>query len=106
MEAWHAVSVVSAQPGEIQGEEDKKQRRWHFLAAASRTDMIMISRPDIYHCGYYYCYLLLMIVYVGIGRASFLINIVRFDLGRATSMRNVFSLGMIAQFVTGASFKR
>ncbi|KAK9744895.1 hypothetical protein QE152_g7339 [Popillia japonica] len=36
MEAGHAVSVVSAQPGEIQGEEDKKQRRWHFLAAASR----------------------------------------------------------------------
>lgn len=32
-----------------------------------------------------------MIVYVGIGRASFLINIVRFDLERATAMRNVFS---------------
>lgn len=47
-----------------------------------RRDVIIIGSPDIYHCNYYYCYLLLMIVYVGIVRASLLINIVRFDLAR------------------------
>lgn len=55
------------------------------VAARGRTartkDVIMIGPTDIYHCNYYYCYLLLMIVYVGIVRASLLINIVRFDLG-------------------------
>lgn len=51
-------------------------------AVRRRRDVIIIGSPDIYHCNYYYCYLLLMIVYVGIVRASLLINIVRFDLAR------------------------
>jgi hypothetical protein len=72
------------QPATLRKNQKKKNKRapaarW---GEAARARYDYDHRSDIYHCSYYYCYLLLMIVYVGIGRASLLINIVRFDLGQ------------------------
>lgn len=52
-----------------------------------KEDVIVISGPTYIIAAIIICYLLLMIVYVGIGRASLLINIVRFRSGRPSAMR-------------------
>lgn len=52
--------------------------------------MIMISESAYIIPPIIIAILLLMIVYVGIGRASLLINIVRFDLGRPAMRKNKF----------------
>lgn len=75
----HTVFLVSE---ERVSERSRRVERGKTSFVGTKTAPRLWSRPtDIYHCNYYYCYLLLMIVYGGIVRASLLINIVRFDLG-------------------------
>lgn len=57
--------------------------------------MIMISEPAYIIPPIIIAILLLMIVYVGIGRASLLINIVRFDLGRPGHEKETHCLWMV-----------